>query len=344
MKKSLYLLTGATGLLGSNLIRILLGKGYPVRVLVLPGDPAGDALPPEVEKTQGDVCDADSLTRFFAVPPDTGRVVIHAAAIVTLDPNPNEKVRRVNVEGTKNMVDMCVRHGVEKLVYISSTSAIPEPPRGQRIRETEHFDPEKVTGYYAKTKAMASALVMHAVEEHGLNASLVLPSGIFGPYDSGFGMITSSVKMVAEGRMPVSIGGTFSAVDVRDLAAGIVACAEKGVKGKSYIMAGSQFTFQELVQTICRNACIRAPGVSLPLWLLRPFAGIGSLYTRITNRPAWFSRFTVYNLERNNDFDATRAKTELGFTCRPMEETVADTITWLRETGNLRMETNQTAR
>ena len=65
MKKSLYLLTGATGLLGSNLIRILLGKGYPVRVLVLPGDPAGDALPLEVEKTQGDVCDADSLTRFF---------------------------------------------------------------------------------------------------------------------------------------------------------------------------------------------------------------------------------------------------------------------------------------
>ena len=199
----------------------------------------------------------------------------------------------MNVEGTKNMVDMCVRHGVEKLVYISSTSAIPEPPRGQKIRETEHFDPEKVTGYYAKTKAMASALVMHAVEEQGLNASLVLPSGIFGPYDSGFGMITSSVKMVAEGRMPVSIGGTFSAVDVRDLAAGIVACAEKGVKGKSYIMAGSQFTFQELVQIICRNACIRAPGVSLPLWLLRPFAGIGSLYTRITNRPAWFSRFTV---------------------------------------------------
>ena len=333
MEDQLYLLTGATGLLGGNILRELIARGKRVRALALPDDAAIAGMPHGVEIIGGDLLDDGALERFFSVPESAGIIVIHAASIVTIDPNPNEKVRAVNVDGTRNILAKCLRHKVKKLVYVSSTAAIPELPKGQVIRETEHHDPAQVFGYYGKTKAEASGLVLRAVRESGLDASVVYPSGIIGPNDYGSGLITSCIKMVAQGRLRVSIGGTFNSVDARDLAAGIIACAERGRKGETYIMAGRCYTFSQLIDAICREAGARNYLFTAPLWLVRPFAGIGTLYCKMTNRPAWFSRYTVYNLERNNDYSAEKAEKELGFQCRPLNETIADTISWLKREG-----------
>ena len=327
MAKQLYLVTGASGLLGGNVVRNLLSKGAQVRVLVR--NPAQKNIPPEVEIISGDLCDKEALDRFFAVPEDTELLVIHAAGIVTLDPKPDHEVRRVNVDGTANIIKKCLEHKVKKLVYISSTSAIPELPKGEPIREVEFHDPEKVIGYYSKTKAEATELILSAVREHNLNASIVYPSGIFGPHDYGFGLITSSMKMLAEGKLPVAIGGTFNAVDVRDLAEGVVACAEKGRQGRTYIMAGECYTFKQLVDMTCQEAGVKGPLCTIPLWFLRPFTWLGVMYGKLKKQPPWFSAYTIYNLERNNNFSAERAKKELGFHCRPLEETIKDTVEWL---------------
>lgn len=336
MENKIYLLTGATGLLGGNIVRQLTGRGDRVRALVLPHDAALADLPAQVEVVEGDLLDTAALDRFFSLPDDTDAIVIHAASIVTLDPNPNETVRAVNVDGTRNIIERCLRHKVKKLVYVSSTSVIPEPPKGQMIFETDHFDPDQVIGYYAKTKAMATEAVMQAAREQGLDASVVYPSGIFGPNDYGYGLITSCLKMVAEGRLRISIGGTFNSVDARDLAAGILACADKGQKGESYIMASQCYTFGQLMDAVSSEAGVKKYLFTVPLGLLRPFAGLGALYAKLTRKPAWFSRFTIYNLERNNDYCAQKAETELGFRCRPLGETIADTIQWLRQEGKLR--------
>jgi len=335
LSDDLYLLTGGTGLLGGNLVRELVARGLTTRLLVLPNDKAIASLPKGVEVVQGDLLDKAALEQFFSAPPETQLMVIHAASIVTVDPEPNEKVRLVNVEGTRNIIDQCIAHHAQRLVYVSSTSAIPELPLGQPIQETEQFDPSLVTGYYAQTKALASQLVIQAAKEKDLDASIVFPSVIFGPNDYGFGMITSCVQMVAEGKLPISIGGTFNSVDARDLAAGIIACVQKGRKGRSYIMASRLYTFDDLITSICHEAGTRAPRLSVPLRFIKPFAGFGSLYAKITHKPAWFSRFTLYNLERNNDYAATRAQTELGFSCRPLDESIADTISWLKQIGRL---------
>ncbi len=335
MGETHYLLTGAAGLLGGNILLQLLDRGERVRALVLPNDPAVRNMPPGAQIVEGDILDAAALDRFFAVPAGCERVVIHAASIVTLDPRPNEKVRAVNVDGTQNIVDRCLRHGTKKLVYISSTGAIPEPPRGQSIREIETHDPGRVVGHYAKTKAMATDLVLRAARESGLDASVVYPSGIFGPNDLGFGLITSCIRMVAEGRLRISIGGTFNSVDARDLAAGILACAERGKSGEGYIMASRCHTFDELMRVICAEAGVKPYLFSVPLALVRPFAGAGALYGKLTNRPAWFSPYTVYNLRRNNDYCADKAERELGFCCRPLAESIADTVDWLRRTGRI---------
>ncbi len=330
-----FLLTGATGLLGGNILRKLTERGERVRTLALPNDAAIANMPHGVEIVEGDLLDDGALDRFFSVPESAEIIVIHAASIVTMDPKPNEKVRAVNVDGTRNIIKHCLRHKVKKLVYVSSTGAIPELPKGQLIREVEKHDPDKVIGYYAKTKAMATDLVLRAVRENDLDASIVYPSGIIGPNDYGFGMITSCIRMVAEGRLRISIGGTFNSVDARDLAAGIIACAERGRKGETYIMASRCYTFSQLIEAICKESGAKKPLLTVPLWIVRPFSGFGVLYGKIANRPAWFSRFTVYNLERNNNYSAEKAEKELEFQCRPLNATVVDTIIWLRREGKI---------
>lgn len=184
-KKTIYLVTGAAGFLGSHICRQLLERGERVRVLVLKGDPAISYVPEQTEIVEGDLCDAESLTPFFQVGEDTETVVIHCASMVTVNPEFSQRLLRVNVGG-----------------------------------------------WYSKTKAMASQLVLDAVREKGLNACIVHPSGILGPDDYAVGETTSTIIKIMNGEMTMGMGGSFNLCDVRDLAAGCIAAADKGRSGK----------------------------------------------------------------------------------------------------------------
>ena len=335
MDKILYLLTGATGLLGGNIIKQLTGDGESVRALVLPDDAAKARLPRGVEIVEGGLLDDTALDKFFSVPEGAAVCVIHAAGIVTTNPDPNEKVYAVNVTGTENIVKRCVRHKVQKLVYVSSTGAIPELPKEELIREVKTHDPQMVAGYYSKTKAIATDLVLQAAREDDLDVSVVYPSGIFGPNDYGNGLITSVITQMAKGKLRVAIGGVFNSVDARDLAAGIIACVKKGRRGETYIMASRRYTFAQLMDAICEEAGVKKPIMVIPLWIIRPIASLGTLYGKISGKNILLTRFIVYNLERNNNFSVDKAKTELGFHCRPLNETIADTIEWLKAEGKI---------
>ena len=148
MNERIYLLTGAAGFLGSNICAQLLAEGKKVRALVLRGDKSVKFIPKEVEVVFGDLCDADSLEPFFTVPEGCSSVLIHCASMVTVDPGYSEKLMAVNVGGTRNIISKVLAHSeCEKMVYVSSTGAIPEQPHGTKITEVDHFtpcDPEKV--------------------------------------------------------------------------------------------------------------------------------------------------------------------------------------------------------
>ncbi len=335
MNRDIYLLTGAAGNLGSNICRELIATGKTVRALVLNGDPAIVHVPEEADVYLGDVLDVVSLDGFFAVPEDANIIVIHCASIVSLTPRYSQKVHDVNITGTQNILDQCVKHGVKKLVYISSTSAIPELPGNQLIVEVNHYDPDPIVGYYGKSKAEASQLVMNAVTQHDLDASLVFPTGIFGPYDYGFGLVTSNIINMVQGKIPVGIAGSFNAADVRDLAAGVLSCCDKGRKGEGYIMGNETLTMQDLFDAIAEASGCKRITTILPIGLAKVLAVIVETASKIINKPTILTKFTIYNLARNNNFSSKKAVNELGYQFRPFSDTIRDEVHWLREQGRI---------
>lgn len=327
--KTIYLLTGAAGLLGNNVAMSLINEGKQVRALVLDGDPAAKHIPKDAEIFTGDITDISSLEQFFAVPSDVEIIVIHCASIVSLSPLPNQKVYDVNVTGTQNIVDFCVANHVKKLVYVSSTGAITELPDGQTIYEPERFDPDVVVGYYSKTKAMATEIVLSAVKEQNLNASIVYPSGICGPNDYAFGPVAEVIMNYCDGKMPVGFEGFFNSVDVRDLADGVIKCAQKGRQGEGYIMSNEMVPIRRLFDLI--SAASGAPRVEtiLPVDIM-----IANAEQSIPDGPEKEEKlkslkFGMYNMTRNNNFSSDKAKKELGYQTRPFDETITDEVNWL---------------
>jgi dihydroflavonol-4-reductase len=335
MSKTVYLLTGAAGNLGSSIARQLVAEGKEVRALVLRGDKAADKISKKVDIVTGDVTDLASIERFFSVDSFSDLVVIHCASIVTVSPSYSQKVYDVNVTGTKNIVDKCVEHKAKKLVYISSTSAIPELPDGETIVEVDRFDPDAVIGFYGKTKAEASQLVMDAVLQRNLDASIVFPSGIAGPGDYAYGPVASFIIDCVKGEMKAGIAGSFNAVDVRDLANGVISCVERGVKGEGYIMANAMVTMQEMFHLISSLGGVEEVKTILPVPLANFIARLSGLASKVTGKSSRMTTFAVYNLARNNSFGYSKAVKELGYTVRPFAQTVSDTIAWLKSESKI---------
>lgn len=335
IKEPLYLVTGATGFLGSNLTRALIARGCRVRALVRKSSKAAKTVPPEVEIVTGDLLDTESLEQFFDLPDDTELIVLHCAGFVAIAPEWNQRVYDVNVTGTQNMIEQCLTHQAKKLVYVSSTGAIPEQPHGVKIKETNNFEPERVMGCYSQTKAIATRLVLDAAER-GLDVSIIYPSGIFGPNDYGFSFVPQFIIDYTKGKMPAGISGSFNAVDVRDLAAGVIACALKSEKGAGYIMSGETVTLRELFNVVRQYAGGPKVRLMLPIPIARFLAHIAGVIGKITKKPMLLTTFIVYNLARNNDFDCSKAMRELGFSCRPFENTIRDTVQWLAAEGKLK--------
>jgi dihydroflavonol-4-reductase len=248
MKEAIYLVTGAAGFLGINVCQSLVAQGKAVRCLVLEGDPAAKMIPREAEVVVGNLLDAVLLDAFFDVPDGAEIIVLHIASLVTVVPDWNQRVYDINVGGTKNIIRKCLECNAGKLVYVSSTGAIPELPKGRAIGEPDMFDSDAGLGCYSKTKAEATQLVLDAAREKGLDASVVYPSGICGPGDFAYTFFARFILDCANGDMRAGIAGSFNSVDVRDLADGVIACAQKGRKGEGYIMSNVLVSIQDTVE------------------------------------------------------------------------------------------------
>lgn len=336
MAETMYLVTGAAGFLGGTICRQLIERGDKVRAFVLPNDKAMRFVPKEAEIVEGDLCDMESLRRFFTVPEGTETIVLHIASIVTVNPDYNQKVMDVNVGGTKNIINLCLEHKeCKKLVYCSSTGAIPELPKGQKIKEVVEFDESKVLGCYSQSKALATQAVLDAVRDRGLNACVVHPSGILGPEDFAVGETTSVVIQIINGEMPAGIAGSFNLCDVRDLAHGTILAADKGRKGSCYILGNDEVSFRKFAKILAEESGCKPIRFFLPTGIANALAGLLERRAKKSGKRPLMTTFSVYNLARNNAFDSSKARRELGYTTRSYAETVRDEIKWLKATKKI---------
>lgn len=337
MSNRIYLVTGAAGFLGSNVCAQLLEKGEKVRALVLPNDKSVKYIPKEVEICLGDLCDENSLEAFFEVPEGMNSVIIHCASMVTVDPAYSEKLMEVNVTGTRNVITKCLAHPeCLKMVYVSSTGAIPEQPMGTKIKEVDKFepnDPAKVVGAYSQSKAKASQMVMDSVKVMGLKACIVHPSGILGPNDHAVGETTDTLVKIIKGEMPIGMQGSFNLCDVRDLAAGCIAAVDKGRVGEAYILANETVTLKDMCEMLHEECNCQKIKFYLPLDWADKIAHTLEKKAEKTGEKPMMTTFSVYNLARNNEFDYSKAKEELGYTTRSYKETIHDEVEWLKEEG-----------
>ena len=333
----IYLLTGAAGFLGSNICAQLLSEGKKVRALVLPNDKSVKFIPKEVEVVIGDLTDAESLEPFFSVPEGMKSVIIHCASMVTVDPAYSEKLMAVNVGGTRNIITKVLAHPeCEKMVYVSSTGAIPELPHGTKIKEVDKFDPcdpAKVGGAYSQSKAKATQMVLDSVRVMGLKACVEHPSGILGPNDHAMGETSSTVLQIIKGEMPMGMQGSFNLCDVRDLAAGTIAAVDKGRVGECYILANETVTLKDMCEMLHAECNAKKIAFYLPLDLADKIAQGLEKQAAKTGKKPLMTTFSVYNLARNNEFDYSKAQRELGYTTRPYQETIHDEVRWFIEEG-----------
>ncbi|MCR4676002.1 MAG: NAD-dependent epimerase/dehydratase family protein [Sphaerochaetaceae bacterium] len=339
MKNRIYLLTGAAGFLGSNICSQLIERGDKVRAFVLSGDPAVKYIPKGVEICEGNLCSEEDCDRFFTVPENTETICIHCASMVTVNPDYSEKLMAVNVGGTENIIKAAENHPeCYKLVYVSSTGAIPELPKGQVIKEVTRFDPydeKKVVGWYSRSKAIATQKVLDAAAR-GLNACVVHPSGILGPNDHAISETTGTIIKIMNGEMPVGMGGSFNLCDVRDLAYGTIAACDKGRKGECYILGNKEVTLKEVAKML-HDACgCKQPMFYVPIALAYKLAAQMEKKAEKTGEKPLMTNFAVYNLDRNNCFDYSKAERELGYHTRPYAETLRDEARWLVAEGKIK--------
>jgi len=325
----IYIVTGAAGHLGGVVTSILNEQGKSVYALCLPDEkhlPQGE----NIKVFTGDICNIDSFDDMFRSCGNENTTVIHCAGIVSIASKLNQKVYDVNVIGTKNIISLCEKYNIEKLIYISSVHAIPELPAGEIIKEVDSFSPDDVVGLYAKTKAEATQCVLDYTKR-GHKANIIHPSGIVGPGDFGKGHITQLVIDYYKGGLTSGIDGGYDFVDVRDVAEGILSCCENGKNGECYILSGQYFKVYELLNLLHEITGKKKIKKILPVWFLKITAPLSEIYYKILRQPPLFTAYSIYTLHTNANFSHEKATKELGYNARPILQTLTDTINWLKE-------------
>ena len=323
-----YLITGATGFLGSAVVQLLLAHGCRVLALVKNSDPLICTLPKHVAVFYGDLTDKESLRDFFAAG-GNDFCVLHCAGMVSIASRPGEIIYRVNVDGTQNIIDLCREFGAERLVYVSSVHAIAEKPAPQTITEPNCFSPDDILGDYGKSKAMATALVLKAAQS-GLNASVVLPSGILGPGDLARGNMTRMLLAFCRGRLPLGVKGGYDFVDVRDVAVGVLACAERGKAGECYILSGHYASIQDLLALTASLLGRKVPRLCVSATLASCAAPVFEKIAQLRGERPFFTPYSIAVLRSNGHFSNAKAVGALGFHARPLKETLKSMILWFQ--------------
>ena len=317
-----FLVTGATGLLGNNIVRQLLVAGETVRVLARATSDPRPLAGLDVERTEGDVRDAAAV----ATACQHVDAVIHCAGHVHIGWTQRDVHEQINVIGTRNIAT-AARQAAARMVHVSSVNAL-----GLGHRSSPADEETALSGIvecpYVLTKREAERVVLEEVSR-GLRAVIVNPAFMLGPWDwkpSSGKMLLALARFV-----PSAPLGAASFCDVRDVATSAIVAAAKGTPGRRYILGGHNLTYWDAWRQMARSAGKRGP--FLPMGpLFRGIIGpILDTYTRLTGREGDANSAAIAMGRQQHCFSSHRAEQELQYAIRPWEQTLLDSWAWFRE-------------
>lgn len=321
------LVTGATGLLGSAVVRKLRREGRSVRCLVQPSDSDVALQDLGVEIVYGDVTSKQEVRSAM----DGVRVVYHLAAIYRLWlPNP-AAIYKVNVEGTRNILFAAARQGVERVVHTSSIAAVGHHP-GKISDEATRFNLWPEADHYIRSKWIAETSALQFACD-GLPLVVVNPAFVFGAGDRAPTPTGRFVVDALEGRMPGYPPGGFNVVDVDDVAEAHLLAEKKGRVGERYILGNHNVSYRDFYRTVSEVAGLRPLRVQLPKQLIWAGGYIKEKIANQTQRPPQLTYKAARYASRNLFFDCRKAHNELDMPCTPLRETVEKSVRWFRDQG-----------
>lgn len=322
-----FVITGATGHIGNTLTRELSKiPNAKIKLLVLPNEDISIFDDLNVEIKYGNILDLEFLKREIS----ENDVVFHLAGIIDISSENKDLVYNVNVQGTKNIASVCLERKVKKFVYTSSVHVIPPLKKGVVLFEPKIFNEEIIVGDYAKSKTLATKAVFDFVKS-GLNAVVTYPAGVIGPNDHKISEMGTLLLDIANKKIQGRISGGYNFVDVRDIAQGLISAYKNGKVGEGYILSGHMVSIDELFKAVNKIFGRTKLVPKIARWFVKMFAKLAELHYKIRKRKPLFTSYSLYTISSNHNFSNQKAKKELNFNPRSVENSISDAIDWFAE-------------
>ena len=324
-------ITGASGYIGGVLARVLVGRNdtHPVRAIFRKGQ--GTAADLDVEWVNGDILDKESLVTAF-----TGaETVFHVAAMVSIDPSRVKKVHATNVSGTRNVVEAALECGVRRLVHFSSIGAYNQYPIDEVLDENRDSADDPRQDAYDRSKAASEMEIRRGIER-GLDAVILNPTAVIGPFDGGPSHMGQFFLDLYRRKIPAQVAGGFDCVDVRDVVDAAVAAETQAGCGENYLLSGGWYSMRNLALLSQQATGVAAPRLVFPMFVARFWAPFQVILDRSRGRRPLYTPTALRAMSGSNRrISSAKAQAKLGFSSRPLADSVRDTYRWFDERGML---------
>jgi dihydroflavonol-4-reductase len=317
-------ITGASGYLGNCLCKTLAEKDIRLKVLVHKN--MDEFVKMETEIIFGDILKKATLHELV----EDVDVVYHLASALSIGEKNRKLVHEINVKGTRNIIEVCKSRNVKKLVYFSTIKTLNSSGPNAILDESAPMITTS-TSAYDSSKAEAERLVLQAAEQ-GLDAVILNPTAIIGPYDSQPSYLGQALIKIYRNSIPMLVSGGYDFVDVRDVIDGAIQAASKGKKGERYILSGSWLRLKDMSEKIEEITGKKTTKFIAPIFLARAGLPFIKLYSKFTAAQLLYTSESLDNIKFSNKcISNLKARQELGFNPRPIENTLADAFAWFEQ-------------
>jgi len=315
----MVLVTGATGFLGSELVRQLLLKGEKVRGLKRDSSVIPSILEDEetVEWVNGDLLDYYSLD--YAIRGITK--VYHCAALISFEQKNRKQIMKVNVEGTVNLLNVCVANNIQKFLHVSSVAAVGDSKKGELIDETHHWEFGSGQSSYSVSKYESEMEVFRASAE-GLNTVIINPSIILGKNagSEGSGQMFDTIRK----GLPFYPGGSFGYVDVEDVATTMISLMESNISNERFIVSAENWTYQDLFTEIAIQTGKNPPNIALKPWMLNAARVGNGILSVLNGKNNSLTKETVRSAFKNQRYSNEKIKKALNLEFISVKDSIAE--------------------